>query len=238
VDLGEPEDSGDPTLRITPRGRAFIEGKSASIQPESTGFLDTQVLRVGPDTRVGSVLGVAPFVEIGAISGSLDLAVTPQATSLALAAGYDSDMIRARLQAISPLPDPIERMLTQAAAVLGRAELVQSQGFLWVEDPELRELLRTRRQTSDLFVDPSPPSGLLVNPGVDLERLARRCRALGVEVVVDGEVYRTRSMTPPPRGSGARKIESSSSLGAARNGNKTTGTRRRRSSASMKAVKR
>ena len=69
---------------------------------------------------------------------------------------------------------------------------------------------RTRRQTQDLFIDPSPPSGLLLVPGIDLERLARRCRSLGVEVVVDGEIYRTRSI-PPGRGSGARRLDSSAS---------------------------
>jgi hypothetical protein len=88
-------------------------------------------------------------------------------------------------------------------------------GFLWVEDPEIRELLRTRRQTVDLFIDPSPPSGLLVAPGVDLERLARRCRTLGVEVVVDGEVYRTRTVSPG-KGSGARRLDSSSTMSATR----------------------
>jgi hypothetical protein len=85
---------------------------------------------------------------------------------------------------------------------LGRAEFVRTQGFLWVEDPEVREMLRTRRQTADLFVDPSPPAGLLIVPGVDVDRLARRCRALGVEILIDGEVYKTRSMLPPGRSNG------------------------------------
>jgi hypothetical protein len=107
--------------------------------------------------------------------------------------------MQARLGALAPLPDPVARLLAQASAVLGRAEFVSSQGFLWVDDPEVRELLRTRRQTADLFVDPSPPGGLLIGAGVDLDRLARRCRALGVEVLVEGEPYRTRSTAPPRR---------------------------------------
>jgi hypothetical protein len=104
--------------------------------------------------------------------------------------------------------------LTQASTVIGRAEFVMTQGFLWVEDPEVRELLRTRRQSADLFVDPSPPAGLLLAIGVDLERVARRCRALGVEVLVDGDVYRTRSI--PPGRSGARRMDSSGSMAAVR----------------------
>jgi hypothetical protein len=107
-----------------------------------------------------------------------------------------------------PIPDPIARLLVQASAVVGRAEFVNTEGFLWVEDPEVREMLRTRRATADLFVDPSPPAGLLVAAGVDMERLARRCRGLGVEVIVEGEVYKTRTLAPSTRGSGARRLSS------------------------------
>ena len=238
VDLGEPEEDGEttgPTLRITPRGRALLSSESKPPASVPSTYVDGQVLRVGSNAAVGDVLSLAPFVEIGGISAGLDLSITPQAVSLALAAGIEPEFIRARLEAVAELPDPISRMLAQAAAVLGRAEFVPTQGFLWVEDVELREMLRTRRQTADLFVDPSPPSGLLINPGVDVEKLARRCRSLGVEVVVDGEVYRTQSMTPPPRGSGMRRVGSSSSTRAA---SKSSGSRRKRSSVKMPALKR
>ena len=155
--------------------------------------------------------------------------------SLALSAGIDPELIKARLEAVASLPDPIARQLVQASAVIGRAELVETQGFLWVEDPEIRELLRTRRQSADLFVDPSPPAGLLVAPGVDVDRLVRRCRALGVELLVDGEPYKARSV-PPSRGSGARRLESSQSLLAVR---QPSGTRKRRaSSTGIPVVKR
>jgi len=215
VDLGDPEsddvESIGPTLRITPRGRAFLADsgpESRAPAAQASRFLDTQALRVGPSASVGSVIALAPFVEIGGVTGAaLDILITPQALSHALSAGFDGEVIRNRLEVLATLPDPIARTLTQASTVIGRAEFVMTQGFLWVEDPEVRELLRTRRQSADLFVDPSPPSGLLLAVGVDIERVARRCRALGVEVLVDGEVYRTRSIQPS-RGSGARRLES------------------------------
>jgi len=208
-----------PTLRITPRGRAFLADatpESRAPAAQASRFLDTQALRVGPSASVGSVIALAPFVEIGGVTGAaLDILITPQALSHALSAGFDGEVMRTRLEALAPLPDPIARTLTQASTVIGRAEFVMTQGFLWVEDPEVRELLRTRRQSADLFVDPSPPAGLLLAVGADLERVARRCRALGVEVLVDGEVYRTRSIQPG-RGSGARRLESSGSMAAVR----------------------
>ncbi|HET7540282.1 MAG TPA: hypothetical protein VFK05_10445, partial [Polyangiaceae bacterium] len=209
-----------PTLRITPRGRAFLADAAPEsrvpVSNQGSRFLDTQALRIGPSASVGSVISLAPFVEIGGVSSAaLDVLITPQALSHALSAGFDGEVIRNRLELLAPLPDPIARTLTQASTVIGRAEFVMTQGFLWVEDPEVRELLRTRRQSADLFVDPSPPSGLLLAVGVDLERVARRCRALGVEVLVDGEVYRTRSI-PPGRGSGARRLESAGTMAAVR----------------------
>jgi len=224
VDLGDPEtddiESIGPTLRITPRGRAFLADAApesrAPASNQASRFLDTQALRVGPAASVGNVISLAPFVEIGGVTGAaLDILITPQALSHALSAGFDGEVMRTRLELLAPLPDPIARTLTQASTVIGRAEFVMTQGFLWVEDPEVRELLRTRRQSADLFVDPSPPAGLLLAVGVDLERVARRCRALGVEVLVDGEVYRTRSI-PPGRGSGARRVDSAGSIAAVR----------------------
>jgi hypothetical protein len=225
VDLGDPDtddlESIGPTLRITPRGRAFLadtvlESRALTPVTQASRFLDSQALRVGTAASVGSVIALAPFVEVGGVTGTaLDILITPQALSHALSAGFDGEVMRTRLEVLAPLPDPIARTLTQASTVIGRAEFVMTQGFLWVEDPEVRELLRTRRQSAELFVDPSPPSGLLLAAGVDLERVARRCRALGVEVLVDGEAYRTRSV-PPGRGSGARRVESTGTMAAVR----------------------
>jgi hypothetical protein len=220
VDIGDPDgesaDAIGPTLRITPRGRAYLNDSPESRRTSETGrFLDNHAIRVGRSAKIGSVIALAPFIEIGGVTGALDLHVTPQAIAHALSAGFEADVIRTRLELLAPLPDPIGRLLTQASAVIGRGEFVATMGFLWVEDPEVRELLRTRRQTSDLFIDPSPPSGLLIAPGADLDRLGRRCRSLGVEIIVEGEVYRTRSV-PPGRGSGARRLESSGTLPALR----------------------
>lgn len=214
VDLGDPDgdESLGPTLRITPRGRSYLRDGADSRPPgDASRFLDHQALRIGSASQVGSVIALAPLVEVGAVGAALDVLVTPQTLSHALSAGFEADVLQARLETLAQLPDPIARTLAQASAVVGRAEFVATAGFLWVEDPEVRELIRTRRQTVDLFVDPSPPAGLLVQPGVDLERLARRCRALGVELMVGGEPYRARS-TPPGKGSGARRLDSSATL--------------------------
>jgi hypothetical protein len=238
VDLGDAdakEVGAGPTLRITPRGRAFLAESPGELPLEPTTFVDNEILRIGSGVPVGAVIALAPFVEIGRVSGQLDVSITPQTLSQALSAGYEGEVIKARLESVAPLPDPIARLLVQASAVIGRAEFVATQGFLWVEDPEIRELLRTRRQSADLFVDPSPPAGLLIAAGVDIDRVARRCRALGVEVIVEGEIYKTRTVSPPGRGgSGARKMDSTSAMKA-----QTTQPRpRRSSSASMPAVKR
>ncbi len=208
LDLGEDEDlprdaeadrnSAPIALRLTARGRALLADKIPTSEASPSQFLDTHVLRLGPQAKVGAVLAVAPFVEVGRAAEALDLIVAPQTLARALSAGLEADVLRARIEALAPLPESLSRTLAQASVVVGRATWAAAAGFLWVEDANVREMLRTRRPTQELFVDPSPPGGLLVVPGIDLDRLARRCRTIGVEIVADGQVVRARTVPPPP----------------------------------------
>jgi len=212
VDLGEdPATEGEKepslTLRLTPRGRALLADKLPTAEQTASKFLDTHVLRLGPQTKVSAILGIAPFVEVGRAAETLDLIVAPQTLARALSAGLEADVLRGRIEAIAPLPETLSRTLAQASIVLGRATHVAATGFLWIEDGNLREMLRTRRPTAELFVDPSPPAGLLVAPGVDLDRLARRCRTIGVEIVSEGQVVRATKTMPPPRVTPAKGTE-------------------------------
>lgn len=212
--------SGEWTLRLTPRGRMLVGESRADRPPEdaaTTGkiatpraesgnaeetertkskFLDTHVLRLGSSSRLCAVLNIAPFVEVARATDSVDLIVAPQTLARALSAGFDAEALRQRIEALAPLPESLSRTLAQASIVLGRATFAAAGGFLWVEDPNIREMLRTRRATAELFVDPSPPGGLIVHANVDLDRVSRRCRTIGVEIVADGQVVKIRSMTP------------------------------------------
>lgn len=209
-------------LRITARGRAYFNGVAPERRRDSA-FRDHQVLRIGESATVARVLSLLPFVELGRVDEQLELVVTAASVSAALATGIDAAAIRQRLESVATLPEPVARVLVQASAVLGRAQFVSSPGFLWVDDPELRELLRTRRQTADLFLDPSPPGGLLVAPGVELERIVLRCRTLGVEVLVDDDA----------RGAGVSARSAASPRGEPESrprsglGRRASGTRRR-----------
>jgi hypothetical protein len=205
VDLGEDEDlppdpdaEGPPVaLRLTTRGRALLADKTPTGDNAPSKFLDTHVLRLGGQAKVGAILGIAPFVELGRAAETLDLIVAPQTLARALSAGLEAEILRTRIEALAQLPESLSRMLAQASIVLGRATWISAGGFLWVEDGNIREMLRTRRPTQELFVDPSPPGGLLVVAGIDLDRLARRCRTIGVEILVEGQVVRARTMPPP-----------------------------------------
>lgn len=211
IDLGEEdidEDAQPPSgldasstetplvLRLTPRGRALLSGGSPSPDSPRAKFLDTHVLRVSPATKVHAIVALAPFVEVGRITEALDLIVAPQTLARALSAGYDAEALRLRIEAIAPLPESLSRTLLQASVVVGRGSFVSASGFLWVEDGNVRELLRTRRATAELFVDPSPPAGLLLAATADLDKLVRRCRTVGVEIVVDGAVVRAKTAPP------------------------------------------
>ena len=184
----------------------------ASIRERSTS-----ASRPADKARVGAILAIASFVEIGRAAETLDLIIAPQTLARALSAGLEADVLRSRIEAIAPLPEALSRTLAQASVVVGRTTWVPASGLLWVEDANVREMLRTRRATQELFIDPSPPGGLLVMAGVDLDRLARRCRTIGVEILVDGQVVRARTVpppssksTPPPRatpGRGTPKVD-------------------------------
>jgi hypothetical protein len=222
IDLGEddPEDTSEDAgpqlaLRLTPRGRALLAEKINGVtivSEEASKFLDTHVLRLGPEAKVAAVLSLYGFVDLGRVAEALDLIVAPQTLARALSAGFEADSLRARIEAIAALPEGLSRTLQQASVVVGRGTFTATAGFLWVEDANVRELLRTRRATAELFVDPSPPGGLLVAAQVDMDRLARRCRSVGVEVVVEGQVVRARQGAAPPAVSGERRRTSSARM--------------------------
>jgi hypothetical protein len=207
LDLGEDEDlphdpasdGGSPpiALRLTARGRALLADKTPAVDASPSKFIDAHVLRAGSQARVGSVLAIASFVEVGRAAETLDLIIAPQTLARALSAGLEADVLRARIEALAPLPEALSRTLAQASVVVGRVSWVPAAGLLWVEDANVREMLRTRRATQELFIDPSPPGGLLVAAGVDLDRLARRCRTIGVEILAEGQVVRARTVPPP-----------------------------------------
>lgn len=202
VDLASPDEGDDvvgPMLRITPKGRAWLSGANRDSEGRAGKFIDNQTLRVGSSVTLSSVLDLNALTEVGNVEGDLDLILTPRTLALAIGTGIDPSVLRARLEVVAALPDPIQRQLAQASAVLGRAEFVTAAGFIWIDDPEVRRMLSTRRSTADLFVNPSPPSGLLVADGVDLDKLARRCRTLGVEILEDGRVHFAQSAPPSRR---------------------------------------
>jgi hypothetical protein len=212
LDVGEDDAAdGEATpqlaIRLTPRGRALVADKAPPHDGTPSKFLDTHVLRLGPTAKISSIFAIFGFVDVGRAAETLDLIVAPQTLARALSAGYEADSLRQRIEAIAPLPETLSRTLAAASVVVGRGSYIPSSGFLWVDDANVRELLRTRRSTAELFLDPSPAGGLLVSAQVDLDRLVRRCRTVGVEIVTDGQVVRARSSatTPAATTSGAHR---------------------------------
>jgi hypothetical protein len=199
LDLGDADgEGGELAVRVTPRGRKLIAGIVNAEDAPKSKFLDSHVLRLGPEAIVANVLALSPFVELGKVQDTVDLIIAPQTLARALSAGFEADALRLRIEEIAKLPETLSRTLAAASVVVGRGEFVAASGILWVEDASVRELLRTRKATHDLFVDPSPNGTLVVHAGVDLEKLVRRARTVGVEIVGEGAVLKVRT-TPPPQ---------------------------------------
>jgi hypothetical protein len=185
VDLGLDQDA---KVRLSSRGRALVQSRPVPTNEATTEFVDASVLRIGTRTPLGSVLALPPALEVGRVDKDISLLLDPQTLPNLLASGLDLDAFQAQLDALAPLPEGLRQAFAQANKVVGKGSLVATMGFLWVDQRELRDLLREHRNTADLFVDPSPPGGLLVKAGVEVDRLVKRCRSLGVEVHHENEV--------------------------------------------------
>ncbi len=221
IDVGdlspEGEITADTAVRLTNRGRALLSEKSVTSQGTKieSAFIDASTLRIGEPTKIAALLSIAPLVDVLRAGPHLDLNLTNSVLTRALASGIESDVIRRRLEAVAPLTTEIDALLERAGAVVSRTHLSSASGFLWIKEDSVREMLRTRRQTADLFVNPSPTGGLLLQPGIELDKVVRRCRALGVEISQDGVVLRASSSSAMlPAASGVRR-KSSSTLRAA-----------------------
>ncbi len=206
LDLGDLGDAGDAlAVRLTPRGRTLIARAAGTPSTVASKFFDSHVLRLGPEAIVAHVLALSSFVELGKVQDTVDLVIAPQTLARALSAGLEADALRQRIEAVASLPDTLSRALAAASVVVGRGEFVPASGILWVEDASVRELLRTRKATHDLFVDPSPDGTLVVHGGVDLDKLVRRARTVGVEIVGEGQVLKVRATPVPGARSGPQR---------------------------------
>ncbi|MFP6683241.1 MAG: hypothetical protein VB934_00950 [Polyangiaceae bacterium] len=199
-------------LRLTARGRRYVsESKGGPSIQEPSGFSEPFELTIGTVAIVADVLDLGACSDIGGLQPTLVMDLSRAAISRGLASGLDADTMRQRIEAIAPVSAELSAALEDVGTIVGQASLTPAGGFLWVEDHDVRELLRTRAPAADLFVDPSPPGGLLTLPGVEGDRLKRRCRALGVDVEVEEGQTRARrhSSAPPPMRS-ATKLRTSS----------------------------
>ena len=218
VDVGGEEADGDTAsvaLRLTTRGRQWLAAEPAEPEPtepkadgaDGAGSEMGEGRRIVIDgnVRVARVVAVAPFVDIHNHAATLELDVSVSAMSRGLSRGIDAAMMTKRLgRLVDELGHELASALEQAGTILGSGSFVATGGFLWVEDNELRDMLARTAPAADLFVDPSPPGGLLVVAGVDEERLVRNCRAIGVEVTLQPQPRARRASSRVKKRGGGR----------------------------------
>ncbi len=199
VDIGDPDPDDESArwgaLRLTPRGKALLDTPRIPLHPRqgatptssvhladgSASRYEAWTIEIGDGTPIGDVLGLATLADVGRVEGKLQL--TPTAPLLRAEAGHGARVedILARLARPASLPDGLEDMVRDVVTPRAHLALSRTAGFLWIEDQEVLDLLQ-RPATADLFAEKSPQGGLLLAPGVDPGRVARRCRALGLMV--------------------------------------------------------
>lgn len=230
------------TRHLLPALGSAAKAERKALAPTTGSFGERLQLTIGPAALVGQVLSLSSILEVSRADTELELLVSPAAIARAISRGITPDEVRERISALAPLPPELSDLLTQASVVVGKGALVAVSAFLWVDNPDVRELLRSARTTAEFFLDPSPPGGLLVAPGVDYERLCRRCRGLGVEIEVAADLVlrasrgSSRAFTPlPQRASDSAVKQVEAPEASAEEGTSRSGTRSvRRASVTMR----
>ncbi len=190
--------ANDVTVRLTARGRAFLKDQAPPIGTTEDEGGDSLVLRARATSTVSAILDASTVAEFGRVEGAeLEFVLTADAFARALAIGLVVATLLGRVETVGRVSEQLEALLSHAGEIRGRGTLVKASGFLWIADERVRTLLLSKRTTADCFLEPSPPGGLLVAPGVEFEKIARRSRALGIEVELDGQVLRARPTLPP-----------------------------------------
>lgn len=157
----------------------------SQVVPASEAALAVQPLgplrfELGPQTQIAATLAAGPLLEPSGFDPRLTFEVSPQGVERFALAGGTAAQMRALLEPLGTWTDASQALVEEATRSRVRLDLAPAAGFVWIEDEALRERLRTQSGLAVLFVEPSPPGGLLVRAGVSLERLLKACRARGV----------------------------------------------------------
>lgn len=135
---------------------------------------------VGPATQIAATLAASALLEPAGFEQRLTFEVSAQSVEQFALAGGTAAQMRALLEPLGTWTDASQALVEEATRSRVRLDLAPAAGFVWIEDEALRERLRTQTGLAALFIEPSPPGGLLVRTGVSLERLLKACRARGI----------------------------------------------------------
>jgi hypothetical protein len=200
LDLAESDQSPTASaelVRLSARARRWLTPDPVNTELAGVRPAGSFGYALGPAARVAPILAASEIVEVAAFGEEPRLEISIPAIEELAASGTEKEAILARVAAIGTVSSELEMLLDDLTRPRQRLDFVEASGFLWVDEPELREQLRGRASTAALFIEPSPSGGLLLKPGVNLERLVRACRAIGIAVQREGErVTLARAASP------------------------------------------
>lgn len=200
LDLAESDQSPTASaelVRLSARARRWLTPDPVNTELAGVRPAGAFGYALGPAARVAPILAASEIVEVAAFGEEPRLEISIPAIEELAASGTEKEAILARVAAIGTVSSELEMLLDDLTRPRQRLDFVEASGFLWVDEPELREQLRGRASTAALFIEPSPTGGLLLKPGVNLERLVRACRAIGIAVQREGErVTLARAASP------------------------------------------
>ena len=119
----ERADELGPTLRLTPRGRALLSGKHPTTEPIASHFIDNQFFVWAPrpaSLRRWSLATHRDRKNRSAHRPHLD----PSQPGPRPRCRRRGRIVKARIEAVAPMPDTLSRLIAQASVVLGRGSRV------------------------------------------------------------------------------------------------------------------
>ncbi|MCX7625601.1 MAG: helicase-associated domain-containing protein [Candidatus Sumerlaeaceae bacterium] len=148
-----------------------------------------------PDLSLPNLLSLCGFCDVKSVDVMTLLVVTRESLQRALDVGVRGEDVRNLLGRLSRsgVPPTVDQLITDILEKHGEAVLGSAGGYILSDDPSVIEQIRLQPKLQEFLKEVIGDKGLVLAPGVNIERVAKELRTLGLMPRVEsGAVETTR----------------------------------------------